>query len=176
VFADLPLRMTITQLGPAKENNDALEPPKRYRVSGCCDLKRKFRLKTSSVDPKVSIINQRQCWGRGSEKNALVSTREHPTFTAARPLTPFTAVAMAAVEHATANQRGGVLLRSLALFLELVFVSNVAAQTRVTTYHNDAQRTGWNSHESILNQVNVAPNSFGWLFTVSLARVSGLLR
>jgi hypothetical protein len=103
-----------------------------------------------------------------------VSTREHLTFTAAQPLTPFTAVAMAADKnvnhfgHAIANQRGRVFLRSLALFLALVFVSNLAAQTSVTTYHNDTQRTGWNSHESILAPVNVAPNSFGWLFTVLL--------
>ena len=31
-------------LGPAKENNDALEPPKGYTVLGCWGLKRKFRL------------------------------------------------------------------------------------------------------------------------------------
>src|ERR1017187_5904202 len=37
-------RTLCRALGPAKENNDALEPPKGYIVSGCWELKRKFRL------------------------------------------------------------------------------------------------------------------------------------
>jgi hypothetical protein len=42
----------------------------------------------------------------------------------------------------------------------------------VPTYHNDAQRTGWNPHESVLTPATVSPSRFGLLATVALdARV-----
>jgi hypothetical protein len=44
----------------------------------------------------------------------------------------------------------------------------------VLTYHNDAQRTGWNPHETILNATTVSPSGFGLLATISLdSRVDG---
>jgi len=42
------------------------------------------------------------------------------------------------------------------------------AQTNVTTYHYDNNRTGWNSSETTLTQSNVSDTSFGLLQTVSL--------
>jgi hypothetical protein len=44
----------------------------------------------------------------------------------------------------------------------------VAAQTSVTTYHNDNYRTGWNSTETTLTPTNVATSSFGLLATVAI--------
>jgi hypothetical protein len=40
--------------------------------------------------------------------------------------------------------------------------------TDVVTYHNDAQRTGWNSKENTLTTTNVNPKSFGHIVTVPL--------
>ena len=42
----------------------------------------------------------------------------------------------------------------------------VAAQTAVTTYHNDNYRTGWNNTETILTPSNVNAAQFGLLATV----------
>jgi hypothetical protein len=42
------------------------------------------------------------------------------------------------------------------------------AQTAITTYHVDNNRTGWNSHETVLTPANVVPASFGLLKTVTL--------
>src|SRR5271165_6339152 len=53
----------------------------------------------------------------------------------------------------------------------LLFVGNLlpaAAQTAVTTYHNDNYRTGWNSSETVLTPANVNSASFGLLMTVKL--------
>src|SRR5258708_7704173 len=36
-----------------------------------------------------------------------------------------------------------------------------AAAVNVTTYHGDAQRTGWNARETILNPTTVGNASFG---------------
>jgi hypothetical protein len=44
----------------------------------------------------------------------------------------------------------------------------LAAQTAVTTYHNDNYRTGWNSAETTLTPANVATSSFGLLATVAI--------
>ncbi len=44
----------------------------------------------------------------------------------------------------------------------------VAAQTSVTTYHNDNYRTGWNSTETVLTPANVNPAQFGILKNVVL--------
>lgn len=51
----------------------------------------------------------------------------------------------------------------------LLFVFNMAvAQTSVSTYHNDNNRTGWNSHESVLTPANVGSSAFGLLQTIPL--------
>lgn len=46
--------------------------------------------------------------------------------------------------------------------------STVAAQTAVTTYHYDNNRTGWNSNETGLTPANVASSKFGLRTTVAL--------
>jgi hypothetical protein len=43
-----------------------------------------------------------------------------------------------------------------------------AAQQPITTYHYDNNRTGWNSHESVLTPATVAGSSFGLLRTITL--------
>jgi hypothetical protein len=43
-----------------------------------------------------------------------------------------------------------------------------AAQTAVTTYHYDNNRTGWNQNESVLTPAKVGSTSFGLLQTVAL--------
>ena len=48
----------------------------------------------------------------------------------------------------------------------LFFCASVSAQTGVTTYHNDNNRTGWNSNETILTPANVNASHFGLLTTV----------
>ena len=53
------------------------------------------------------------------------------------------------------------------LFL-LANASAAAAQTAVTTYHNDNYRTGWNSSETVLTPSNVASSSFGLLAEVGV--------
>ena len=47
-------------------------------------------------------------------------------------------------------------------------VVRAAAQASVTTYHNDNNRTGWNSHETVLTPANVSGASFGLLYNVAL--------
>lgn len=57
----------------------------------------------------------------------------------------------------------------VALFVFLLFsASLVAAQTAITTYHVDNNRTGWNSHETVLTPTNVGSSSFGLLKTIAL--------
>ena len=57
-------------------------------------------------------------------------------------------------------------LRLLALIL---FIASLAtAQTAITTYHVDNNRTGWNSHETVLTPANVGSSSFGLLKNVTL--------
>jgi hypothetical protein len=48
-FRDLGwgIRDPVPSLGPAKENNHALESLNRHRMAGCRELKRKFRFKQS---------------------------------------------------------------------------------------------------------------------------------
>jgi outer membrane protein assembly factor BamB len=43
-----------------------------------------------------------------------------------------------------------------------------SAGVSITTYHNDAQRTGWNRQETTLKTCNVNPRSFGLLHSVRL--------
>jgi hypothetical protein len=56
---------------------------------------------------------------------------------------------------------------AISAILHLFAVRPAFAQTSVTTYHNDPQRTGWNSHETILTPAMVA-SSFGYITTVPL--------
>lgn len=61
--------------------------------------------------------------------------------------------------------------RGLAGFASLAFVillanTFTAAQTAVTTYHNDNYRTGWNNTETILTPSNVNASQFGLLAAV----------
>ncbi len=57
---------------------------------------------------------------------------------------------------------------SLLSILLFAGVLTAAAQTTVTTYHNDNYRTGWNSTETVLTPANVGSSSFGLLFKVQL--------
>jgi hypothetical protein len=51
----------------------------------------------------------------------------------------------------------------------LVFAAGVAAaQTAVTTYHNNTNRTGWNSSETTLTPANVTASQFGLLRAVKV--------
>lgn len=54
----------------------------------------------------------------------------------------------------------------LSIFL---FIGTLSfAQENVVTQHNNIERTGWNSKETILNKSNVRIGSFGKLFTRSV--------
>jgi hypothetical protein len=52
--------------------------------------------------------------------------------------------------------------------LVLFSVSFASAQTAITTYHVDNNRTGWNSRETVLTPTNVGSSSFGLLKTIAL--------
>jgi hypothetical protein len=52
--------------------------------------------------------------------------------------------------------------------LTLFSASLLLGQTAITTYHVDNNRTGWNSHETVLTPANVVPSSFGLLKKVTL--------
>jgi hypothetical protein len=56
----------------------------------------------------------------------------------------------------------------VSMLLLLALASTVAAQTSVTTYHNNNYRTGWNSTETVLTPSNVNSSSFGLLTAVKL--------
>jgi hypothetical protein len=58
---------------------------------------------------------------------------------------------------------------ALALSTAILFAGSLAtAQTAITTYHVDNNRTGWNSHETVLTPANVGSSSFGLLKGVPL--------
>ena len=58
---------------------------------------------------------------------------------------------------------------TLALSTATLLVGSLAtAQTAITTYHVDNNRTGWNSHETVLTPANVGSSSFGLLKGVPL--------
>ena len=59
-----------------------------------------------------------------------------------------------------------VCLLGCALSLSLRVVAQ--AQTSVTTYHDDAQRTGWNPTESVLTPSTLTTTTFGLIASVSL--------
>ena len=67
-----------------------------------------------------------------------------------------------------ANVTGVAAIASLALIL--IFAASIvaAAQTAVTTYHNDTYRTGWNSTETTLTPANVTASQFGLLATIAV--------
>ena len=52
--------------------------------------------------------------------------------------------------------------------LVLLGASLTAAQTAITTYHIDNNRTGWNSHETVLTPASVGSSSFGLLKAIPL--------
>ncbi|MGA8436809.1 MAG: hypothetical protein WB762_26405 [Candidatus Sulfotelmatobacter sp.] len=65
-----------------------------------------------------------------------------------------------------AHMRG---LAGVASLASVLFVaSSAAAQTAVTTYHNDNYRTGWNSSETVLTPSSVGSSAFGLLATVAV--------
>jgi hypothetical protein len=57
-----------------------------------------------------------------------------------------------------------VVLSTIVLFTACL----ATAQTAITTYHVDNNRTGWNSHETVLTPTNVGSSSFGLLKTIAL--------
>ncbi len=58
---------------------------------------------------------------------------------------------------------------SLAISTLILVASSISAgQTAITTYHVDNNRTGWNSHETVLTPANVGSPSFGLLKSVTL--------
>jgi hypothetical protein len=59
-------------------------------------------------------------------------------------------------------------IAGLVSILLLANSTRAAAQTAVTTYHNDNYRTGWNSSETALTPANVNSSSFGLLTLVKL--------
>jgi len=64
-----------------------------------------------------------------------------------------------------------VLLRAAALSLLLVVLATgifASGQTAIWTYHYDNNRTGWNSHETVLTPKKVSSDSFGLLKTIAL--------
>jgi hypothetical protein len=57
---------------------------------------------------------------------------------------------------------------SFAALLFLAAGGAAQAQTNITTYHYDNNRSGWNSTETALTQANVSKSQFGLLHTVSV--------
>jgi hypothetical protein len=59
--------------------------------------------------------------------------------------------------------------RALAILILMFFATSLASpQTAITTYHVDNNRTGWNSHETVLTPANVGSSTFGLLQKVTL--------
>jgi hypothetical protein len=70
--------------------------------------------------------------------------------------------------HRNTRIRGLAETACLAFILFLANAVTVVAQTSVTTYHNDNNRTGWNSSETVLTPANVNASQFGPLHSVTL--------
>jgi hypothetical protein len=70
------------------------------------------------------------------------------------------------------RRRTGFCLRFGPLFAVSILVgicgSHASAQTAVTTYHYDNNRTGWNPAETVLTPANVTASTFGLLYSVPL--------
>src|ERR1022692_2444926 len=62
----------------------------------------------------------------------------------------------------------GIASLLVILFITFNTLATAAAQTAVTTYHNDHYRTGWNSTETVLTPTNVNASQFGVLATVTV--------
>jgi hypothetical protein len=69
--------------------------------------------------------------------------------------------------QATTMKRRGLLIGFVTLAIGLMTIGLVA-QTSVTTYHYDNNRTGWNKNETVLTPANVWSPQFGLLYTVTL--------
>jgi hypothetical protein len=62
-----------------------------------------------------------------------------------------------------------LLCTTLAVSALIFFAASLATgQTAITTYHVDNNRTGWNSHETVLTPANVRSSSFGLLHAITL--------
>jgi hypothetical protein len=70
--------------------------------------------------------------------------------------------------HCLKSRPSRFLAGLLACALALSFGAIARAQTSVTTYHNDPQRTGWNPSEAALTPANVTPTTFGLIASVAL--------
>ena len=67
------------------------------------------------------------------------------------------------------RRRSRLVYRSLAMIAPILACGLLAAaQVSVTTYHNDNNRTGWNSQETVLTPAAVHGPSFGVLHTITL--------
>jgi hypothetical protein len=67
------------------------------------------------------------------------------------------------------SSRNSFVRATLAFPALALFATTLAtSQTAVTTYHLDNNRTGWNSHETVLTPANVGPSTFGLLKNVPL--------
>jgi hypothetical protein len=60
------------------------------------------------------------------------------------------------------------MLSAITFSAVLLGAPSAAAQTAVTTYHYDTNRTGWNQSETVLTPANVGSSSFGLLHHVPL--------
>jgi hypothetical protein len=73
------------------------------------------------------------------------------------------------MHHRKGNCRvGSSVLTAIFIVAISATASFVDAQTAVTTYHNDNNRTGWNQTEKVLTPTSVGSASFGLLQTVTL--------
>jgi hypothetical protein len=69
----------------------------------------------------------------------------------------------------TKNSRATSLVALAVAFITVLAAGLAAtAQTAVTTYHNDNNRTGWNKTESVLTPANVGAATFGLLQKITL--------
>jgi hypothetical protein len=68
-------------------------------------------------------------------------------------------------QHSQYSSAPTVVVVSVTILFTALLASG---QTSITTYHVDNNRTGWNSHESVLTPANVGSTSFGLLHTVTL--------
>jgi hypothetical protein len=66
------------------------------------------------------------------------------------------------------NRSVNLPFRVVVLSTLTLFSASRAASQAITTYHVDNNRTGWNSHETVLTPTNVASSSFGLLENVAV--------
>lgn len=86
-----------------------------------------------------------------------------------RTVTPAVSGAVKPLYHAGISSCSNAFWRGLGALTAAALISLYAtlgvAQTSVTTYHNNKQRTGANILETILTPSNVSPSTFGKLFS-----------